>query len=238
MTLAPLPLHARDGHGAFSGLSRPLAPLDPRLARRRWVVSVGKRLLPVVALGLLASVALYPEFQRAAERARMALRQGMPLPQSGEMTQAVYHGVDERGRPYTMTSSTATQVSQERVNLTEPKGDVTLESGNWLFVKSQRGVFLQHIGSLDLSQAVQIYRDDGTTISTETATVDLKAGVAAGADQVHAEGPFGTLDAQGFAITDKGGTVQFFGPGKLVLNSARSQPPAPAPATANAPANP
>ena len=40
-------------------------------------------------------------------------------------------------------------------------------------------------------------------MSTDTATVDLKAGVAAGADMVHAEGPFGTLDAQGFTLTDK-----------------------------------
>ncbi len=37
---------------------------------------------------------------------------------------------------------------------------------------------------------------------------------------VHAEGPFGTLDAQGFTLTDKGSAIQFFGPGHLVLNSA------------------
>jgi lipopolysaccharide export system protein LptC len=35
---------------------------------------------------------------------------------------------------------------------------------------------------------------------------------------VHAEGPFGTLDAQGFALTDKGSVIQFTGPGRLVLN--------------------
>jgi len=74
---------------------------------------------------------------------------------------------------------------------------------------------------------VHIYRDDGTTLTTSTAAVDLKAGAAAGADMVHAEGPFGTLDAQGFALIDKGAVIQFSGPGRLILNSAQHQPAAP-----------
>ena len=41
---------------------------------------------------------------------------------------------------------------------------------------------------------------------------------AAGSEPTHAEGPFGTLDAQGFTITDKGAAVQFIGPAHLVLN--------------------
>ncbi len=201
-------------------LSRPRRPISPRLTRRRWTVGVGKRLLPVVALALLASIALYPEWQHAADRARLGFLRGEAVPQSGEMTQAAYHGVDDRGRPYTMTADRARQISPERINLIEPKGDVTLESGNWLMVQSRRGVYLQHLDDLDLSQDVVIYRDDGTTITTDAATVDLKAGAAAGADMTHAEGPFGTLDAQGFALTDKGSAIQFFGPGRLVLNSA------------------
>ncbi len=209
-----------------AALPRPAHPrgINPRLARRRWGVGIAKRLLPVAALALLASIALWPEFARETSRARLAYRRDAVAAQSGMMTQASYHGVDERGRPYTMTAAQAHQISPERVNLTEPKGDVTLESGNWLMVQSHRGVYLQHLDDLDLSHDVLIYRDDGTTIATEAATVDLKAGAAAGADMVHAEGPFGSLDAQGFALTDKGSAIQFFGPGRLVLNSARHSP--------------
>lgn len=222
MTVAPLPLRHHDHHNpaALARLTRARPPINPRQARRRWMVGLWKRLLPVVALALLASVALWPEFTRESEQARLAYRRDASAPQSGEMTQAVYHGVDERGRPYTMTATKARQISPERVNLTEPKGDITLESGNWLMAQGKQGVYLQHLGNLDLSQDVVIYRDDGTTMSTDTATVDLKAGVAAGADMVHAEGPFGTLDAQGFTLTDKGSAIRFFGPGHLVLNSA------------------
>lgn len=205
--------------------ARPRLPLhrlagNPRLARKRLIVSVGKRLLPLAALALLSTVALWPDISGKSERARMSYRRGLLAPESGQMTDASYHGVDARGRPYTMTATVARQVSPERVNLVDPKGDMTLESGSWLMVQARDGVYLQHAGSLDLSHDVQIYRDDGTTLTTASATLDLKGGAAAGAEMTHAEGPFGTLDAQGFAVTDKGAVVRFIGPGRLVLNAA------------------
>ena len=89
-------------------------------------------------------------------------------------------------------------------------------------VQSRSGVYTQHAGQLDLSGDVVLYRDDGLTLLTDAATLDLKAGVASSADRVHAEGPFGTLDAQGFAVVDHGSVAQFTGPGRLVLN-ARSR---------------
>lgn len=222
MTVAPL-LRGPVDADTVARYGRPRA-VNPRLARRRWGVGVAKRLLPVVALALLASIALWPEFERETSQARISYRRDAVAPQSGEMTKAVYHGVDERGRPYTMTAAKAHQISPERVNLIEPKGDITLEAGSWLMVQSHEGVYLQHLDNLDLSHDVVIYRDDGTTITTDAATVDLKAGAAGGAEMVHAEGPFGVLDAQGFALTDKGAAIQFFGPGRLLLNSARHTP--------------
>ena len=224
MSVAPLLRGPADGSAALARFSRPRSAINPRLARRRWGVGIAKRLLPVFALALLASIALWPEFAREANQARFGYRHDGMVPQSGVMTDAAYHGVDERGRPYTMTATKAHQISPERVNLTEPKGDITLESGNWLMVRSHNGVYLQHLDDLDLSRDVVIYRDDGTTLATEAATVDLKVGAAAGAAMVHAEGPFGTLDAQGFTLTDKGAAIQFFGPGRLVMNSARHTP--------------
>ena len=106
--------------------------------------------------------------------------------------------------PTPLTAATAQQVSPERINLTTPKGDITLADGTWLMLQAKDGVFLQHSNQLDLSQDVILYRDDGTTVTTNSASIDLKNGAAAGAEPTHAEGPFGTLDAQGFTITDKG----------------------------------
>ncbi len=70
---------------------------------------------------------------------------------------------------------------------------------------------MQHAGLLDLSGDVALYRDNGVTLRTQSAAMDLKAGAAAGNEATHAEGPFGTLDSQGFALVDKGDVIQFDG---------------------------
>ena len=83
--------------------------------------------------------------------------------------------------------------------LTVPKGDITLEDGTWLMLQARQGVYLQHSSQLDLSHAVTLYRDDGTTLVTSSASIDLKNGAAASSDPTHAE---------------------FAGPAHLVLNGS------------------
>lgn len=186
-------------------------------ARRSLSVSLAKRLLPVAALALLTLVALWPELTKD-ERRRLAYHVGGIDPQNGQLTDLRYNGMDDHNRPYTVTAAAARQASSERIDLVDPKGDLSLESGSWLMVQSRAGVYVQRTGQLDLSGEVMLYRDDGLTLRTDAATVDLKAGAASSAERVHAEGPFGTLDAQGFSVTDHGAIAQFTGPGRLVLN--------------------
>jgi lipopolysaccharide export system protein LptC len=198
------------------------APSRAGMARRRWLVRIAKLMLPLFALVLLGTLALWPELGRLADQERVTFRRLIATdPDSAMMRDARYRGVDDRGRPYTLTASTAKQVSADLVNLSDPRGDVTSESGNWFMLQSQKGVFQQHASLLDLSGDVTLYRDDGTRLKSDTATVDLKQGAAASNDQVHAEGPFGTLDAQGWTLTDKGEVMQFAGPARLVLNGSQ-----------------
>jgi lipopolysaccharide export system protein LptC len=190
-----------------------------RLARRGRAVRVAKYLLPVVALALLSSIALWPELSRTLENGRVTWRR-LTMVQSGTGTllHPRYRGMDEHGQPYVVSADTAQQVGPERVNLKSPRGDVTMHNGVWLDVRGKKGVYMQHADQLDLSQDVMLYRQDGTILTSDTATLDMKRGAATSADYTHAEGPFGTLDAQGFTLVDKGGIIQFHGPAKLVLN--------------------
>lgn len=192
-----------------------------RMAMRRFTVLVAKVGLPLLALALLSAVALWPEIARVSEQGRLSFRRVFALEaESGRMLQPHYRGVDERGRPYTLTASWANQTGPNRVELGAPKGDMVLESGNWMQVQAKQGVFIQRAELLDLSKDVVLYRDDGTVVRTETAAVDVKQGAASSDDKTHAEGPFGVLDAQGFMLTDKGATIQFQGPARLILHGA------------------
>ncbi|MBV9758719.1 MAG: LPS export ABC transporter periplasmic protein LptC [Alphaproteobacteria bacterium] len=189
-----------------------------QLARRRLVVTWSKRLLPLLALTLLGTIAVWPELERQTDAARLAIRRLGAVEGNGRVLDARYQSVDEKGRPYTITAAVAVQAGPQRVNLTNPKGDVTMQNGAWLLVRSHQGVYLQRAGQLDLSGDVTLYRDDGTFLRSPTASIDLKRGAATSANTVSAEGPFGTLDATGFTLVDKGGVIQFAGPARLVLD--------------------
>jgi lipopolysaccharide export system protein LptC len=188
------------------------------LIRRRWFITTTKFVLPAAAVLLLASIAMWPELDRATEKARFVMRGLGAAVEGARITNAHYNGIDERGRPYTVTATTAIQHDEERVDLTVPNADMTLENGTWINVRSKQGVYMRKAGQLDLSDNVVLYRDDGTTMTTQSATVEMKAGAASGAQQTHVEGPFGTLDATGFITLDKGAAIQFSGPVRVELN--------------------
>lgn len=188
------------------------------IARRRFFVTVTKFLLPVVALGLLTLMAIWPELDRATRQAQVAFRRIAGMVDGASMNNARYRGTDERGRPFTMTADIARQAGQGRIDLVEPKGDMTMENGGWLMVESRQGVFLQSSNQMDLSREVMLYRADGMIMRTDAMAVDMKAGAASSSNPVHVEGPLGTLDAQGFVLFDKGAVIQFTGPARMVMN--------------------
>jgi lipopolysaccharide export system protein LptC len=225
MSVTPIPARSaptrRPGHQLISAAAARVRKVpDPSgLARRHLMIVLIKWLLPVGALLLLASIALWPELGRVRDTVRMTIEH--TAAGGATMTDARYRGIDDHGRPYTVTAATAQQDGPDRINLTMPKADITLTNGTWLMVQSKLGVYLQNSSQLDLSRDVTLYRDDGTTLKTASASIDVKAGAAASDQPTHAEGPFGTLDAQGFVVTDKGTAIQFNGPAKLILNGTQ-----------------
>jgi lipopolysaccharide export system protein LptC len=213
--------HRRTGGYLVAGAERQRLPPTPRrLARRHWLITVTKWLLPTMAMALLASIALWPEIDAVTSGARVSIRELSGQVQGGKLIDARYAGVDANGRPYTVTAATASQVAPQRILLTMPKGDITLANGTWLMLTALNGTYLQNLNQLDLVNNVTLYRDDGTVVHTASAAIDLKAGAAAGSQPVHVEGPFGVLDAEGFTVLDKGTSIDFTGPAHVVLNGS------------------
>jgi len=155
------------------------APLPPPLIRRRCAIRTAKYLLPLVALALLSSIAFWPELSRGLANGRVTWRRLAAIaPDAGQMLRPRYHGVDERQRPYTVSADSANRDGPERLNLTAPVGDVTLENGTWMLLRARTGVFMQHANELDLAHAVTLYRADGTIMRSATATMNLRLGAA------------------------------------------------------------
>lgn len=216
MSEAPLP-HPPQAR-VFAFRRRP-PPSARAIARRHFRVTWTKRLLPVLGLALLAAVALWPDLGGTdiGERVRYQLGVGAPTG-AATMREAHFSSVNDQGEPYTVTAKSGVQVGPNRINLADPKGDITLKSGVWIMLEAAHGVYTPETRTLDLSGGVTLYKDDGTTLRTRSATTALAQNAAASGVPVSAEGPFGTLDATGFTLLDGGAVIQFAGPARLVLN--------------------
>ncbi len=199
------------------------APNPGELARRRLAVSVAKRVLPVAALALLASIALWPEFESAADRGRVAFKRVAEVrPEALRIVEPRYQGIDADNRPYTVTAALAVQAGEEeRVRLEVPRADLVLSDGGWIYVEARNGLYDRPSNRLDLDGQVTVHHDDGTQLMTESAAIDLVGGHAAGDAPVAAQGPFGTLVSEGFRLHDRGQRVQFTGKARVVLEGAR-----------------
>jgi lipopolysaccharide export system protein LptC len=205
--------------------ARRTTPSAAQALRRRWLIGLAKGALPIAALALLALLTLWPELTGDLERARISYRRQAVVQDGGTLRNPRYTGFDENGSPFTITAASARQImtgpqTPGRTELVQPTGDILLAGGTWLMAKSDRGVYMQRDGQLDLFGEVSLYRDDGIEMQTSALTIDLKAATVIGPEQVHVQGPFGTLDAQGFSVMDRGAVLYFTGPGRLKLDGA------------------
>jgi len=193
------------------------------LARRRLLVQLAKWLLPVVALGLLALIALWPEFDRAEDRGRLAFRRvTQATTEAMRISSARYQGVDEQSRPFSITATSAVQQEQKNVvDLARPRADMVMGNGAWVLLEADQGQYARDRNLLDLSGTVTLWHDNGSMLRTPSAQINLAAGSAQGDDPVAAQGPFGTITGDGFRLRDRGQVVVFTGNAKAVLEGGQ-----------------
>lgn len=199
------------------------APRPGQLARRRILVGLAKRLLPALALALLAVVVFWPEIEGGDERSRVSFRRfQQPRAESLRVVSPRYQDVDELSRPYTITARVAQQVGGEQVlDLDGPRADMVLTDGGWVHVSADAGRYDRPRHHLDLAGDVTIHHDNGVTLRTPEASIEVEAGTASGDAPVAAQGPFGTLEAEGFRLKERGAVVVFTGRARAVLEGGR-----------------
>ena len=196
----------------------------PRLSgRNRYSHFVGmmKVLLPALAAALILLVFAWPQITFKDERFRLGMAR-LTLDQAENLTMlnARYDGVDEQRRPYSVTADMATQSRQDEnlIDLELPKADMTMEDGAWLALTARAGEYRRSVELLDLAGSVSLFHDRGFELRSESARIDLGAGTAEGLEPVEGQGTFGTIDAEGFRVLDRGQVIIFTGKSKLVLH--------------------
>jgi lipopolysaccharide export system protein LptC len=220
-----------------------LAPGGPRAHSALYSQFVGflKFLLPAAALGIASLVLLWPQLNPLDQRFRLApVQVSMEDLENLRMLQPRYVGIDDRNQPYTIIADQATQAkgSSETTDLKDPQGDIAMQSGTWLAMTAEHGVYHQPDKTLDLWGGVNLFHDGGYEIVTERARVDLANGKAAGDDPVRGQGPNSQLTGEGFRIDDRGARVEVTGNARVVLFPAPRATPGTPVQTAQQPAVP
>jgi lipopolysaccharide export system protein LptC len=205
---------AADG---WAGRARASAHPSRRYTR---FVALMKLVLPLVALTLLVLVGVWPQIQGTLDRLAAAFPK-LDLNEARDlrMVNARFSGIDKQNRPYTVTAEVARQMPSrdDLIALEGPKADITLQSGSWLAVTSDTGVYQQQSQILDLFGQVHLFHDRGIEFTTDSARVFMAQGTAEGNERVEGQGSFGALEAEGFRLLDRGERIVFMGKSRLTL---------------------
>jgi lipopolysaccharide export system protein LptC len=193
----------------------------PRRHKRRFVGAM-RLVLPGIAIGLLVLVIAWPKFfgDVAGMIAPGLTFEGFTVTEPMRMRHPRYVGTDSSGgRPYEVIAEEAQvdPTAPDRITMLDMQAALEGDGGAKTRLDARNALYQRSVGRLDLETDVDLRTPDGTTFSTERATVLLPERQASGDAHVHGEGPRGTIDADGFAIEQGGDVIRFRGNVRVVL---------------------
>ena len=203
-----------------------------RDSREPWIARYAAHIriaLPLIALAVVLAGIVIPMF---GEATGIMVRQMPERSSRGEymrMERPHFAASDSTRRPYTLTADYAVQKTRDLkvYELARPKADLLDKKGRWIAVTADHGRYDQQLRMLDLGGEVTLFQDQGYTIATDQARIDLEAHAAWGDRPVRGHGPDGEIEAQGFHASEGGDRLVFTGRTRLVLNG-HVEPPDPA----------
>lgn len=185
-------------------------------------VRVAKRVLPLVALGLVALVVLWPQLEEVEAPTDPHRVERPDAGGDSTIVNPRYTSTDEAGRPFTIHGTEARQGTDgpQIVEIEDPEAEMTLSDDGWASLFADFGIYDRDTEDVYLRGNVEIFRDDGYAMRTEEMHIDLADGTAWGDAPVEAAGPAGTVRSQGFRVGRDGRSVVFTGRSRMVLRGA------------------
>jgi lipopolysaccharide export system protein LptC len=203
-----------------AGLRRIAPQSAPRTrvrSRRGRSVRVLKVALPLIVLATLGSVGYWWLESRGRIVDPTLIQQvpGTSANTKAEVTvqDVKYDGKDDKGRPFTITATSASHKDGDdrHIALKKPMADLVLNSGSYVALTANDGLLDRDIDIITLNGDVTLFHDNGLSFQTSSATIDLKAKTAEGDAAVEGQNGKGELTSEGFRVRDDGDTILFTG---------------------------
>lgn len=207
---------AAPGLGTMRKLTARRDATPIRKARRGKSVRLLKVALPLIVFVTMGYVG-YWWLQSRGTIVDPTLLQGVPSDgqQKAQVTvqDVKYDGKDDKGRPFTITATSASHKDGDdrHIALKKPMADLVLNSGSYVALTANDGLLDRDIDIITLNGDVTLLHDNGLSFQTSSATIDLKAKTAEGDAAVEGQNGKGELTSEGFRVRDDGDTILFTG---------------------------
>lgn len=190
------------------------------------VVRLLRVLLPAFGVILVALVFLWPQIVTQEDHFRIGYADLRIANDELSMIQPRYVGTDLNDRPFSIRARSVRNVMPDgkEMILEAPDAEITLENGEWVMVTADSGRFHMPSQTLELVGSVRLYHDQGYTLETAKANVDLDRGLVSGRSSVSGHGPAGAIEGTGFLINNKDNSVFVRGPASMLLRHGDRPP--------------
>lgn len=186
--------------------------------RRRVIIT--KYFLPIVAATLVIALFVWPQLNPSSKQFRLGETTSRKLLPTGlKVKNPRLVGVDGKSQPFVVTAIEAEQKKADdpTIELEKPKADITLSSGSWVMMQSDKGFVNDQTSTAFFTGHVKMFHDDGYEMTGDRVKVDTTSGNSVSDHPVQVSGPLGYIDAQGFELISNGNQLIFYGPAQLIL---------------------
>ncbi len=137
-----------------------------------------------------------------------------------ELLNPEFESTDKKNQPYKITALRAVQGERNKdlIMLERPVGNMVMKDGVNVRVSSETGAYRQDTERFFLQGSVFLEHNEGYTLHSEEAHIDLQKQYAWSEKAVKGQGPDISIDAMGVKANGETGELIFNGPAKLVLN--------------------
>ena len=179
-----------------------------RWRRRSRVVKGLRIVLPGLIGVILASLAGSVAYSTLAGAKAAPGRASDPI----RLVHPHFLGRDSRGRPFTLSSETATRDPNDYrlVYLDKPFLVLDGEGADPLRIVAGSGIFHEDTGKLEVSHGVRLSGARGA-FDTAQSVYDIKSGELEGSGPVQGLGSLGEIQAKSYGVYDKGARMVFSG---------------------------
>ncbi len=185
-----------------------------------------KGVLPLAAVGLAVAVIAYVLQPRESGRIAMTFERLGKVENDLAMIKPRLTGMDDQGLPFMISALSATQVSRgsDSVEMSDVTADISLKDGSSLHLTAGKGLVDTKGRVMQLSGGIHLTTTDGYDARTAAANADLKAGTVHGEQPIEADGKFGHISAQRFAMNRDKRQLLFTGRVRMLLRGVATKP--------------